>query len=271
MKKLLLIALCIPLGLACSDCIPVFSGGKVVSLSPSVTELVIFLGGTDRLCGRSSACYFPEVQHLVAVGDMGRPFPEAVVQSGARLVICDVKHPEANWKILQRCRVETEFLDTGNIDSLPDNMRKLGKLLNIDGAEEKAALAEEKLDHMHRRSAGEKLTDAVILFGTAPLISCGKESFITGAMELAGVKNIAADAGSGYFILSPEFLHQKDPQLIIIAGVPENIARHDLGSGLLNSLSAVKNDRIIFVDVNKWGKLTPDILDAAENLYRRLH
>ena len=74
------------------------AAGKVASLSPTVTQLVIYLGGSDRLCGRSSACYFPEVSHLPVVVDMGRPYPEAVLQSRAAWVISDARHPDANWK-----------------------------------------------------------------------------------------------------------------------------------------------------------------------------
>ena len=261
MKKIFLCALFFPCCL--------MAAGKVASLSPTVTQLVIYLGGSDRLCGRSSACYFPEVSHLPVVGDMGRPYPEAVLQSRAAWVISDARHPDANWKILQRCRISLFFPDTGNIDALPGNLRKLGKILAIPGAEAKAAAVENRIAAL-RRSASEKKVKAAILFGTAPLITCGKDSFISGAMELAGVENIAADAGKGYFILSCEFLYQANPEVIIIIGVPENIARKDLEAALLRSLPAVKKRQVIFVDSDKWSRLTPEIIDAAEKLRRHL-
>ena len=270
MKKFLLAILLIPLGLTCSEHIqPMPPPVKVVSLSPTVTQLILYLDGADRLCGRSSACYFPEVSHLPVVGDMGRPFPEAILQSRAGLIISDARHPGANWRIFRRCGVQVEFPDTGNIDSLPANLRKLGKLLQLPGAEKKADEVAGKLAQLRGQDNGERIK-GVILFGTAPLITCGKDSFISGAMELAGVENIAADAGNGYFILSPEFLHRENPGVIIIVGVPENIVRHDLRSGLLASLPAVRQDRVIFVDGDRWSKLTPEIIDAAADLRRQL-
>ena len=88
---------------------------KVASLSPALTQMVLLLDGGSALCGRSSACYFPEVSGVPVVGDLGRPFPEAVLQSRATVVICDTLHPEANWAILQRCGVKIERFTTANI------------------------------------------------------------------------------------------------------------------------------------------------------------
>jgi iron complex transport system substrate-binding protein len=242
---------------------------KVVSLSPTVTQLILYLNGADRLCGRSSACHFPEISSLPVAGDLGRPFPEAVLSTGANIVISDIAHPEANWDILRRYKVQVKLLDTSSISRLPENIRIIGHLLKNPDAGKTAAELEEKIFRM-RKAVPAKTIHAVILFGTAPLITCGRKSFITDAMKLAGIENVAENAGDGYFIVTPEYLYRSDPEVIIIIGVPRKVADHDLKHGLLRSLPAVKNNRIIFADPEKWSRLTPDILDAAESLRLKL-
>lgn len=261
MKRLILTLLFLPLLISAAE--------KIVSLSPTVTQLILYLDGADRLCGRSSACSFPETASLPVAGDLGRPFPEAVLSTGGKTVISDIAHPEANWDILRRYKVQVQLLDTSSISRLPENIRIIGRLLGNPDAGKIAGMLEQKITRM-RKAIPEKTVKGVILFGTAPLITCGRKSFITDAMKLAGIENVAGNAGNGYFIITPEYLYRSDPEVIIIIGVPREVAGHDLKHGLLRSLPAVKKSRIIFADPEKWSRLTPDILDAAENLHREL-
>lgn len=61
---------------------------KIVSLSPNLTEIICLLGGTDALRGRSSACDFPEeVRKVPVAGSFGKANPEAVLASGATVVV----------------------------------------------------------------------------------------------------------------------------------------------------------------------------------------
>ena len=261
--RLILIVLTVPCLLSAAE--------KVVSLSPALTQLVMLLDGAGQLCGRSSACYFPEVEHLPVVGDLGRPFPEAVLQSGAEVVICDVSHPEANWQILQRCGVRVELFSTDKIGKLPENLQRLGELLGRERtAEQLAGDLVRKIARLRIEPPAKKFR-AVVLFSTDPAISCGQNVFISDVLQLAGVENIAAGAGSGYFMLSAEFIYREDPDWELTIGIPENAVEQMLDNGLLRMLPAVKKRRIITLDIGKWGRLTPEIIDAAEKLRHDLH
>ena len=243
---------------------------KVVSLSPALTQLVMMLDGVPSLCGRSSACYFPEVSHLPVVGDLGRPFPEAVLQSGATVVLCDAVHPEANWAVLSRCQVRVERFATGDIGALPENLRRLGRLLGREERAEEAAAEVAAGIARLRSSPPGKPVRAAVLFGVEPVISCGGDVFISDVLHLAGVENIAGNAGQGYFILSVEYLYRENPDWILTIGIPGAVAEQAFRHGLLRQLPAVKNGRIIVLDADRWSRLTPEIINAANELRRRL-
>ena len=243
---------------------------KVVSLSPAVTELIIYAGGADRLCGRSRACeIIPQVRHLPVAGDLGKPFAEAVLRSGATLVVSDARHPAAGWDVLRRCGVKVEILPAEKLDDLPGNLRKIGSRLDCPAAEPLADGIEKKLGDLRNSVPGKKFR-GLIVFGTAPLIACGQETFISDAARLAGVENIAGNAGTGYFILSPEFLISAAPEVILIIGVPKAAVKEFFSRELYRNIPAVRSGRIIVLDREKWSRLTPVILDASRELRQQL-
>ena len=242
---------------------------KVVSLTPAVTELILYAGGKNLLCGRSSVCDFPETQHLPVAGDMGKPFAEKVLSLKPTIVISDARHPQANWELLKRCGIKTGFLPGKNLDDLPENIRKLGVMLNLPDAEKKSLLLAEKIAGLRKTVTADR-ERSVILFGVSPLISCGKESFIGEALKLAGAENSAAAGKNGYFILSTEEFCRLEVQTIFIAGVPEKLVRDFFSRPLFKEIPAVKNNRIIFLDENKWCRLAPGIITAIEVLRNTL-
>ena len=256
MKKLLFILL-LPLTLTAAE--------RVISLAPAVTELILYAGGKDLLGARSSACDFPEIRHLPIAGDMGKPFTEKVLSLKPSVVISDARHPQGNWELLQRCGIKTCFLPGKNLDDLPENIRKLGSVLNLPDAGKKADILAEKIANL-RKTAPADPVKSVVLFGVSPLISCGKETFISEALLLAGAKNSAAAGKKGYFMLSMEEFCKLEPQMIFIAGVPEKIVRDFFAKPLFRKIPAVKNNRIIYLDENKWCRLAPGIVSAIENL-----
>ena len=239
---------------------------RVVSLSPAVTELVIFAGGRAQLCARSSACTMPEVKHLPIAGDLGKPFPEAVLRHRAALIISDIVHPQANWQVLQRCGIKIELLNNRSIDDLTRNVRRIGKLLALPGSEAAAAGLSGQIAELKRRRPS-RLRPAVVLFGVSPLISCGDDTFIAAALDLAGVENLAAPAGKKYFVLTPEFLCTVRPELLIFIGVTGAQAEKMLEK---SSFRHLRRCRRIFLAPDIWGRLTPGMIPAVAELQRQL-
>ena len=240
---------------------------RVISLSPAVTELVIFAGGKKYLCARSSACNSPGTAHLPIAGDLGKPFVERVLSCRGTLLLSDAKHPQANWELLRRCGVKTVFLPTEKLSDLPENLRKIGKLLNLPETETQARELSRRISELGKNRPA-KSHKAAILFGVSPLISCGKNSFISEALEFSGAKNIAANAGKGYFIISPEFLCSSGAETIYVVGVPRTVVQRYFSRPVFRMIPAVKNSRIIYLPEENWSRLTPATISGAEKLQR---
>ena len=76
---------------------------RIVSLSPSLTELVYELGFGRYLVGRSNACDYPaEAANVPIVGAFGRPNLEVLKSTGAQaLLTTDLENPSYSRSIEQ--------------------------------------------------------------------------------------------------------------------------------------------------------------------------
>lgn len=249
---------------------------RIVSLSPAVTETIIYSGGVPFLCGRSSCC--DKLTHLPVAGDLGRPFVEPVLNLQPGLVISDARYPGNEWQTLQKLNIKTLFFKGENLDDLTGNLLLLSKL---PGLEKSAAAAAEKIQQKLtdlRKTPPEKRLPALIVFGINPVISCGEKSFITEAMALAGLNNIcngyAAGKINGYFVLNIEFICKTDPEVILWCGMSKqdrkNAEKFFFEKKEFQKITAVKNRRIIFLDPAKFCRLTPQLIDEIINLRLRL-
>ncbi len=250
-----------------SACIAVRSAEtvKVISLSPAVTDMILAIGGRENLAGRSSACDAPQAKNIPVAGDMGKPFTEPVLKSGAKLILSDTRAPGPQWDMLQKCGVRAELLPAGNIDDLPRNIRRIGSLLNRQKSAEKTAYEIESDLAMLRQTPPRIRIKTLIILGLPPVVSCGRNSFMTGALALAGVENIAAAAPGSYFVLNPEMIHAAAPDLIV-SFVPPDATEKYFSRAEYRSIPAVKNRKFLYPPIEKLCRLTPELPREVKKL-----
>lgn len=229
---------------------------KVISLAPAVTDMIIAIGGRENLAGRSSACDAPQAKDIPIAGDMGRPFTEPVLKSGAKLLLTDTRAPGPQWEILQKCGVKIEFLPAETPDDLPRNVRRTGFLLKKREYAEKVALALEKQLLSLRQNPPRTKYKTLIVLGLPPVVSCGRSSFITGALALAGAENIASGTPGSYFVLNSEAIHAAMPELII-SFVPAEATEKYFSRAEFRRIPAVKQRRFLYPPIEKLCRLTP--------------
>ena len=238
---------------------------RVASLSPAVTEMVLSLGCRDLLAGRSSACDQAEVREIPVVGDLGRPFVEPLLQTGARVVLTDMLVPGPQWDALKKFGVSVVVFPAKKLSDLPDNLRRMGRILGCEArAEALARSMTEELAALRRTPPPRRVRTLVVL-GLPPVVSCGKGSFVTDALALAGLDNIAVSASEGYFILSTEVIHRADPELIV-SFVPEAATVQYFSRSEYRGMSAVKARRFRYPPIEELCRLTPKLPAALRRL-----
>ena len=104
---------------------------RIVSLRPSVTEIVFALGRGDWLVGATDRCdYPPEAMKIARVGGYGAPNVEKLLALRPDLVIADGLERNEVAELLRRSGIRVLDVRIRNFEELFDAIRQIGKAVD---------------------------------------------------------------------------------------------------------------------------------------------
>lgn len=191
---------------------------RVVSLSPSLTELVFQLGRGKMLVGRSSACDFPaEAAKLPVAGGFADPDLERVMKLKPGLVITNDLMKSGKGKVLARAGVRLERMQCRNMDEYIRWTEMLGRLLDCpEAAAVEVARVRNKLDKL-RIQAGKTASRKKIcwVIWDSPLMIAGGGSLPETVIQYAGGVNLAQGLQPEYIKASKDWLIKNQPDVLV--------------------------------------------------------
>jgi iron complex transport system substrate-binding protein len=191
---------------------------RVVSLAPSMTEIVCAVGGRDALVGRSSACdYPPEVAKVPIVGGFGAPSLELLVAARPSLILDIDLADETIGRKIDALGLKRERVRCRSLDDIPAAMLRVGTLLSH--ADKAQALADElkRQVALLRTEAGTVTNrpSVYVEIWNDPLTTVGRGTFLSELIQLAGGRNVGDEVNKDYFEVSPEWIVSRDPDVIL--------------------------------------------------------
>ena len=172
---------------------------RVVSLAPSITEIVYALGEGGRLVGVCAQCdHPPEVARIPRVGGYLTPSVEVVLATRPDLVIA-VPSPGNREAVraLERVGVRMLVVHDRTLADLWTSIAQVADALGVPGAGERlVGDVAGRLDAVRTRVAGLAPRRVLVVVGHNPLIAVGGDNLQDELVTLAGGVNVAADAGA---------------------------------------------------------------------------
>jgi iron complex transport system substrate-binding protein len=252
---------------------------RIVSLAPSVTEMLFGLGLGDRIVGATDHCDFPpEAKKIARVGGLGRPNVERLLSLAPDIVIATDFERKDLAEALRRDGIQVLELKIGNFAELFDAERKLGDAL---GEPQQAARQvhemQTRLDRAAQLYAGvprDRLPRVFIEVWFDPLITAGGRSFLDDVIARAGGVNVAHDLERDYPTINPEKVVEWNPDVILLCYMTEakDAAAQVAGRIGWGGVKAVRERRII-ADISSDALLRPGprLVAGVEALAERLH
>ena len=194
---------------------------RVVTLTPSLTDVVLALGAGDRLVGVSRFDERPEVAKLPRVGGFIDPSVEAVVALHPDLVLAEPG--PGNRQAVERIAelgAPVLLLPLGTVADVLAAERAAGKALGR--AAQGEALAKEleaTRARVRERTRGKQRVRVLLVYGFDPLVVAGPGGFADELLSDAGAVNVASDAASPYPVYSVERALRSKPELILDAAM----------------------------------------------------
>ena len=248
---------------------------RIVSLVPSVTEIVYALGAEHRLAGVTDFCdYPPAARGKPRVGGMIDPNLEAIVALKPDLVVATTEGGrEETVAQLKRLRIPTYLVAAHRVSDMTALIAGVGELTERrDAAVTLVARLEQRIAAVTRAVLARPRPRVLYVLWPEPLIVPGRESLVTELIRLAGGESISAGAGDSYPRWSLEAAIAKAPEVILLAN-------HGVGTGpvdedkwrSLTSLPAVRAGRLHRVNGDLLHRYGPRTVDGLEQLARAIH
>ena len=246
---------------------------RIVSLAPSVTEILFALGAGDRVVGVCGQCdYPPDAAARPKVGGYLTPSVESVLGARPDLVIA-VPSPGNREAVraIERAGVRVLVVQDRQLADLWSSIETIAGSLDIAPAG--ARLTTElraALDAVRARVAGRPRARVLLVVGHSPLIVAGGGTLQGELLDVAGADNVAGDVGSAWPQVSPELVIARAPDVILDAAMGTEAGARELFEGL-TTVPAVENGRIEAVSSDAIFRAGPRVAEGAALLADAIH
>jgi len=248
---------------------------RVITLTPSATDLMVELGGSGLLVGVDDYTTAPEAAALPRVGSFLQPNLETILRLDPDLVIADDVHAELE-AALHDADIETLGCAMHALPDVRAALLKVGARINRADA---AAAAVQRIDDAidvagARRHGTAPVVLAVIdreVGGLGSLVAAGPGSWLDELIAIVGGRNALASSGVRYPKISPEEVLRGAPDVIVdtsFVATPASIAED---WATVATVPAVANGRVRVLKEPALQRPSPRVGDALTALEAALY
>ncbi len=252
----------------------------IVSISPSMTEMLFALGAGEQLVGRDEMSTYPEAAlDVPSIGAMWGDLPvEAILAAEPDLVLAaEIISPET-VSALQELGLPVYW--QANPDTFEDLWENLREIAALTGhTEEAETLATELTARVAavETAITEAETTPVVFYeldATDPSNpwTTGSGTFIDYIISLAGGVNAAATLEGEYAQISAEALISENPDVILLGDALYGISAESvMARAGWDAIAAMQNGAVYPVDPNTLSVPGPRLVDGLETVAALLH
>lgn len=254
---------------------------RIVSASPSITEIIYALGQSHRLVGRTEFCvYPPAADTLTSIGGISNLNTEAILALRPDMVISASMIPQRSVDQLEKMGVPVVcIIEKNHFEDLYNNITRIGQLMQCETAADSLNTQLRQQVHsqlnqadspntppLHLQPTNPPTVYYVVGFGATGNFTAGGNTFIDDIIRLAGGQNLAHDINGWSYSL--ESLMQNDPDYIVV--------RREDSAAFCNTqpykqLSAVKQGHVIGIESGTMDLQVPRNIDAVIYLRNRIN
>ena len=242
---------------------------RIVTIAPSLTEVIIALGAGARVVGVSRYDDFPEVKKATRIGGYVDPDLETILLLEPDLVIAEPSPGnESVVRKLASLGIPVRVVHGASLLELRLQIEVLAR--DLGTPEAGVALMgriEARLEAVKQALKGAPRKRVLLVVGQAPLVVAAPGSLVHELLELGGAKNVVPTSASPYPIYALEAAIVADPEVVLdFSGQPLSERPASLAT-----LGAVKAGRWITLADTSLLRPGPDVVRAVEVIARTLH
>lgn len=253
---------------------------RIVSLAPSITEILYAIGAGDQVVGRDDFSNYPEeAMDLPSIGgSFGELNSEAILALEPDLVLAAPLTTAEQVQAMADLGL-TVFLLENPVD-FEGVYAMLRTAAQLAGTQSEAEVLVEDL-----QARVNAVTEVIATAETTPLVfyeldstepsapwTSGKDTFIDTLIEMAGGSNLGAEFEGAWVQVSAEDLIAKNPDVIVLGDSIWGVTPQDVASRPgWDVISAVQNEHVHPFNDDMASRPGPRLVDGLEELARLIH
>ena len=193
---------------------------RIVTLAPSLTELVFAAGGGAAIVAVDSSSDFPAAARAIPrIGDVTRVDVERLVALKPDLVVV-WRHGNTLRELdqLEAAGIPLFRLGPQRLDEVVAAIERLGQVLGTEATAQPAAAAmRARLAALRQRHAGEAPVRVFYQVWASPLMTINRRQIVSEVIELCGGRNVFAELAPLVPQVAVESVLAADPEAIFTA------------------------------------------------------
>lgn len=195
---------------------------RLISICPSNTELLAFLGAEKMLVGIDDYSDWPEsITHLPRLGPDLSIRMDELEKLEPDLVLASLSVPgmEKNVEELKKRKIPHIILDPQSLEDIGQDLLTVGEACGIDALSAYAAYTSTIEEIKSRSAAVENCPSLYWEWWPKPIFTPGKVNWLTEISEITGGRNLFEDKDQANVQTHWEDVHSRDPDYILLAWV----------------------------------------------------
>ncbi|EGL83978.1 ABC-type transporter, periplasmic subunit [Caldalkalibacillus thermarum TA2.A1] len=253
---------------------------RIVSICPSNTELLGYLGLESDIVGVDNYSDWPEeVHHLPRLGPDLNIDMDAVERLKPDLVVASLSVPgmEKNIEALKARQLPYIVLNPNSLEEIGQDILELGKHTHREQEAHKVYHAYQRVLEVYRKLS-QRVQYRPALYWEwwpKPVFTPGKTNWLTEISELAGARNVFDDQPQASVQTDWDEVIRRNPDYICLAWV--GVEKRRIKPELVRTrpgwteMPAVREKRILVLDEPLFCRPSPRLLTGLQKLAALLH
>ncbi|HOP50716.1 MAG TPA: helical backbone metal receptor [Ignavibacteriales bacterium] len=242
---------------------------RVISTSPSLTEIIFDLQMGNKIVGNTLYCDYPDsAKSITKIGNILSIDYEKVLNLKPDVIFMLKLHgSEVHYPKLKELKQNIYYFKIDNFNDLCRVYKTIGKIFHReDYAISKIQKWQNTLINLNTNNI--KKPTALFLVAAFPIVAASDKSFINDIIKYAGYDNICNNVTSEYPLYSEEKILELNPDYIFV--------RDDINEILKKypnwkNLNAFKNNHVYKYNENIYHRPGPRFIDAVVELNKVLN
>ncbi len=249
---------------------------RIVSMAPSLTEILYYLGLGDHVVGVTQFSYYPpEAAHKPKVGSYINLNVERIISLNPDLAIGTADGNKASVvRLLEQVGIPVYIVNPRKVRDVISTIAALGDLCGVGRkAKELTSCLVRRVDYISKKTAGLRRPLVFLQINMKPIMTVNRNTFHHDVIQLAGGENMSQDEPVTYPRISVEEVIKRNPEIIIISSMERGgrfeQARQEWFKWSV--IQAVKERRIHLVESDLLDRPSPRIIEGVDIMARLIH